>query len=133
MKKLIVLVLAMAFVVAACSSSTEDTVEAYCDNLGTLKTSLQNLTSLSAQSTMDDVDSAKKAVSDAYDATVSSADAVDSAVASELETARNTWQSTVDGIPSDATVEEAMTTVTAADEAFLASVNTTLEKVDCSS
>jgi PBP1b-binding outer membrane lipoprotein LpoB len=133
MKKLIALLLAMAFVVAACSSSTEDTVETYCDDLGTLKTSLQDLTSLSAQSTMDDVDSAKKAVSDAYDATVSSADAVDSAVASELETARNTWQSAVDGIPSDATVEEAMTTVTAADEAFLASVNTTHEKVDCSS
>ena len=132
MKKLIALVFAMALIVAACSSSTEDTVEAYCDDLGTLKTSLQDLTSLSAQSTMDDIDSAKEAVSDAYDATVSSAGAVDDAVASELEDARNTWQSTVDGIPSDATVEEAMTTVTTADEAFLTSVNATLEKVSCS-
>jgi hypothetical protein len=132
MKKLFALVLAMAFVVAACSSSTEDTVEAYCDDLGTLKTSLQDLTALSTQSTMDDVDSAKQAVSDAYDATVSSADAVDGSVASELEDARNTWQSTVDGIPSDATVDEAMTTVTAADEAFLTSVNATLDKVSCS-
>jgi hypothetical protein len=132
MKKLIALVFAMALVVAACSSSTEDTVETYCDDLGTLKTSLQDLTALSTQSTMDDVDSAKQAVSDAYDATVSSADAVDGSVASELEDARNTWQSAVDGIPSDATVDEAMTTVTAADEAFLTSVNTTLEKVSCS-
>ena len=132
MKKLIALVFAMALIVAACSSSTEDTVEAYCDDLGTLKTSLQDLTSLSAQSTMDDIDSAKEAVSDAYDATVSSAGAVDDAVASELEDARNTWQSTVDGIPSDATVEEAMTTVTTADGAFLTSVNATLEKVSCS-
>jgi conjugal transfer/entry exclusion protein len=132
MKKLIALVFAMALIVAACSSSTEDTVEAYCDDLGTLKTSLQDLTSLSAQSTMDDVDSATQAVSDAYDATVSSAGDVDDAVAGELEDARNTWQSTVDGIPSDATVEEAMATVTAADEAFLTSVNSTLETVSCS-
>jgi len=132
MKKLIVLVLAMAFVVAACSSSTEDNVETYCDDLGTLKTSLQDLTALTAQSTMDDIDSAKKAVSDAYDATVSSADAVDASVASELEDARNTWQSTVDGIPSDATVEDAMATVTTADEAFLTAVNATFDKVSCS-
>jgi len=132
MKKLIALVFAMALIVAACSSSTEDNVETYCDDLGTLKTSLQDLTALTAQSTMDDIDSAKKAVSDAYDATVSSAGAVDDAVASELEDARNAWQSTVDAIPSDATVEDAMTTVTTADEAFLASVNATLDKVSCS-
>ncbi len=132
MRKLLALVFALALIVAACSSSTQDSIETYCDDLGTLKTSLQDLTALTAQSTMDDVDSAKKAVSDAYDATVSAAGAVDDAVASELEDARNTWQSTVDGIASDATVQEAMTTVTTADEAFLTSVNATLDKVSCS-
>lgn len=133
MKKLIVLVLAMAFVVAACSSSTEDSVDTYCDDLATLKTSIQDLTALTASSTMDDVDAAKQAVTSAYDATVSSAGDVDAAVASELEAAQSTWQSTVDGIPSDATVEEALTTVQTADAAFLSSVESTLDKVNCSS
>ena len=133
MKKLIALVFAMALVVAACSSSTEDDVKTYCDDLGTLQTSLQALTALTAQSTMDDVNSAKEAVKSAYDATVSSASNVDDAVSSELADAQNTWQSAVDAIPSDATVETAMATVTTADQAYLASVNTTLDKVNCSS
>lgn len=132
MKKLIVLVLAMAFVVAACSSSTEETVETYCDDLGSLKTSIQALSTLSAESTIDDVNAAKDDVKSAYDATVASAGDVDAAVLSELEDASNTWQSSVDAIPSDATVEDALATVVAADEVYLTSIDATLEKVSCS-
>lgn len=131
MKKLIVLVLAMAFVVAACSSSTEDTVEAYCDDLGELRTSLQSLSALTAQSTVDDVNNAKADVKSAYDNTVSAAGAVDEAAAGEIEDAQNTWQSTVDAIPSDATVEEAMSSITTANDAYMGSLTTTYQKLSC--
>jgi hypothetical protein len=133
MKKLIALVLAMAFVVAACSSnSTEDAVDTYCDDLGTLKTSLESLNELTAQSTVDDVNNAKEAVKSAYDATVASAENVDGAVAGEIDTAQSTWQSTVDAIPGDATVADSLTAIQTADAAYLASVNTAVDKVDCS-
>jgi PBP1b-binding outer membrane lipoprotein LpoB len=133
MKKILALVLAMAFVVAACSSSTEDSVETYCDDLGTLQTSLQSLAALDATATIDQVNEAKDAVKSAYDATVASAQDVDDAVLSDLEDAQGTWQDSIDAIPGDATVDQALQALQAADATYLTSVNSTMEKVSCSS
>jgi hypothetical protein len=133
MKKLIALVLAMAFVVAACSSSTEDSVQTYCDDLGTLQTSLQSLAALDATATIDQLNDAKDAVKTAYDATVASAQDVDDAVLSELEDAEGTWEDAIGAIPGDATVEQALQSLQAADAAYLTSVNGTMDKVACSS
>ncbi len=132
MKKLIALVLAMAFVVAACSStSTEEAVTAYCDDLGNLKSSLVSMTDLDIGSTLDDVNNAKEEVKKAYDKTVESAQGVDDAVLKEMENATSEWQKAVDAIASDATIEDALVTVQAADGAYIVAIDAALSKVTC--
>lgn len=133
MKKLVALAMAATFVVAACSSSTEDAVDTYCDDLGTLQTSLQEVGNLSATSSVDDVNAVADDIKSAYDDVVSSADGVDNAVVSEVEAAQKTFSDSVDAISGDASVADALTQLQAAEDAYASSVNAALAKVSCSS
>jgi len=131
MKKLVALAVAATFVVAACSSSTEDAVGTYCDDLGTLQTSLQEVGTLSATSSVDDVNAVADDIQSAYDDVVSSADGVDDAVVSEIQAAQDTFADSVNGISGDASVADALSQLQAAEETYNASVDAALAKVDC--
>ena len=132
MKKLIALVIAMAFVVAACSSSTEEVVAAYCDELTGLQTAVQDAGSLTNQSTIDDYAAAKDNIVSSYQAAVEAATDVDDAVAAEIEDAQSAYQAAIKDIPSDASVESALITYEAAQKQYAASIKATLAKVSCS-
>ena len=132
MKKLVALALATTLVVAACSSSTEDAVDTYCDDLGTLKTSLQEVGTLSATSSVDDVNGVADDIKSAYDDVVSSASGVDDAVVSEIQAAQQTFQDSVNAISGDASVSDALAQLQAAEQTYEASVNAAFAKVNCS-
>jgi hypothetical protein len=133
MKRFVLSFAVVALVATACSSSVEDATEAYCDDLEALGTALGEVSSLSATSSVDDVQDVADDISDAYDDVVSSAADVDDAVTSEIDSARSDFQSSVSAISSDSSVAEALTDLQTAGQTYAAAVQSTLSKVDCSS
>lgn len=133
MKRLAVFVAVLALVATACSDSVEDATDAYCDDLSTLASALGEVSSLSATSTVDDVQDIADDISDAYDDVVSSAANVDDAVTSEIDSARSDFQSSVSSISSDSSVADALADLQTAGQTYAAAVQSTLSKVDCSS
>lgn len=131
MKRLIALALAATMVVAACSSSTEDAVGDYCDDLGTLQAALQSVSTLSASSSVDDVNAVGDSIKDAYNDVVSSADGVDDAVTSEIEAAQKTFTDSVNAISGDASVSDALADLQAAEQTYVAAVDAAVSKVSC--
>lgn len=131
MKRLIALALAATMVVAACSSSTEDAVGEYCDDLGTLQTALQSVSTLSASSSVDDVNAVGDSIKDAYNDVVSSADGVDDAVTSEIEDAQKAFSDSVNAISGDASVSDALADLQAAEQTYVAAVDAAVSKVSC--
>jgi ABC-type glycerol-3-phosphate transport system substrate-binding protein len=133
MKKLMALLMAATFVVAACSSSTEDAVDQYCDDLGDLKSAVQDAGSLTASSSVDDVNDASEEITKAYDAVISSASGVTDAVTSDIEAAQQTYVDTVNGLSGDSSVSDAFSDLQAAQSTYASSVESTLSQVSCSS
>lgn len=107
---------AIPAMVACGGPSVEDTEAALCDNLNELATALQGLGQLSADSTVDDLESARADVASAYEAVQSSAADVQAARLDGLETAYANYESTVDSISGRDTLGEAAVTVANASE-----------------
>lgn len=132
MKKLMALLMATTFVVAACSS-TEDAVDKYCDDLSDLKSAVQDAGSLTASSSVDDVNDASEKITKAYDAVISSASGVTDAVTSDIEDAQQTYVDTVNGLSGDSSVSDALSDLQTAQATYASSVESTLSQVSCSS
>ena len=132
MKRILVLVMAAAFVVAACSS-TEDAVDAYCDDLSSLASALQEGQSLTASSTVDDVQQVRDDVTSAYDDAVSSAQDVDDAVTGEIQSAQQAFSDAVGAIPDDSSVSDGLAAVQTAWTQYVSAVDAAISQVNCSS
>lgn len=99
--------------VAACAGPSVSEAETQlCDDLGQLATALQGLGQINAQSTVNELEAARKNVADSYQAVRSSAEAVEQARLNELETAYGDFQKSVDNISGQETLGEAATTIT---------------------
>ncbi len=108
--------LALAFIPAmvACGGpSVEDAEAGLCDDLNGLATAVQNLGQINAQSTVNELESARRDVRTAYESVKSSAATVKEARMDELDTAYSNFDQTVNSISGRDTLGEAATTIAA--------------------
>lgn len=108
--------LALAFIpaVVACGGpSVEDAEASLCEDLNGLATAVQGLGQINAQSTVNELESARNDVATAYESVKSSAATVQEARMDELDTAYSNFDQTVNSISGRDTLGEAATTVVA--------------------
>lgn len=107
---------ALAFIptlVACGSPSVEDAEASFCNDLDNLAVALQNLGQINAQSTVRELDTAKRDVAKAYDSVKASAATVQEARLDQLDTAYADFDRTVNSISGRDTLGEAAATITA--------------------
>jgi hypothetical protein len=127
MRRLLPVVLAVALSAVACSSSVDETQEAYCDSVEAWVDALADVQALTATSTQEDSQAAVEAMESAFDGVVgASADYADAQL-SDIESAVAEFESAIDDIPDSATLEEAAAARDDAYEALFASVKSTLD------
>lgn len=92
-------------------ATTQDTKAELCTNLARLKTSVAGFRSLSPNSTVSDLKTAKENVKMAFGNVKTSAQSVQGAKLAELEAAQQDLEKTIQGIPSTATLQQANATI----------------------
>jgi hypothetical protein len=108
------LALAVIPAVVACGGpSVEDAEAILCDDLNGLAGALQNLGQINAQSTVNELETARNDVAKAYESVKASAATVEEARINELDTAYSDFESTVNSISGRDTLGEAAITVAA--------------------
>ncbi|MBE9140935.1 hypothetical protein IQ254_27680 [Nodosilinea sp. LEGE 07088] len=106
--------LAVIPAVVACGGPTVEDAEAgLCDDLNGFATALQNLGQLNAQSTVNDLETARSDLAKAYESVKASAATVEEARLNELDTAYTDFETTVSSISGRDTLGEAAITVAA--------------------
>jgi hypothetical protein len=107
----IVTALAVIAVAVSAGCGGEDTTEAtddLCTSLTDFRTSVASLGALTADSTIEQWDDARNAVSSAWDDVQEQAGDVAEARFDEVETAYDDLDSAIEDVPDDATVEQAV-------------------------
>lgn len=111
----VVLALAAATsLAAACGGGGEDTAEAQqelCTALGEFGTAVRDLRSLDANSTIEQWDDARGAVSNAWDNVKDQAADVEEARSDEVDSAYDDLESAIDSVPDDTPVDQAVAQV----------------------
>jgi len=127
LRRLFFVVLAVALLTAACSSSVDETQEAYCDSTEAWVDALTEVQALTPASTGEESKAAVEAMQLAFDNVVAaSADYADAQL-SEIESAVAEFERTIDDGGGSGTDEEAAAARNDAFEALLASVRSTLD------
>jgi len=133
MKRMIVLVAVAAFVVAACSSGLDQATQAYCDDLATLRTSIEKVATLSADSTVEDVASIRDEIADAYVEVAMSSVDLEDAVTEDIVGAQQDFDEAIEAIPDGTTIGDAADDVKAAQADYIAALKDTMSKLSCDS
>ena len=109
---------ALALGAVACSDDDESDADQvggaeseFCSDLAALDTSLAQLRSLSASSTVDDAEEARENVQQAMEDVRSSAKKLAEAKADQLEDAYNDFDNAVEDLPSDEQIGQALTSL----------------------
>lgn len=124
--------LALIPAIAACGGpSIEDAEANLCQDLDSFAGALSNLAQLSAQSTVEEFETAQQDIVEAYQAVQSSADQVEAARLDELETAYNDFDQTVNSIPGRDTLGEAATTIATSAEDVAAARQQLYSSLNC--
>lgn len=111
-----------------------EAVSALCGSLTTLESSLKTLTSIdTSTATKSEFDSDVTAVQDAWEQVKSDAQDVQSASTGDLDSAWNSFESTVKNIPDDSSVQDAVNDVTQSAGQLVSAAQTTASDVNCSS
>lgn len=111
-----------------------EAVSALCGSLTTLESSLKTLTSIdTSTATKSEFDSDVTAVQDAWEQVKSDAQDVQSASTGDLDSAWNSFESTVTNIPDDSSVQDAVNDVTQSAGQLVSAAQTTASDVNCSS
>ena len=114
--------------------SQADARQAFCSSLSGLESSTQSLTALSpTTATKDDYESALSDVDSAWDQVKTDAGDLTDAGTSALESSWNSFESTVGDVPDDATVSEALNSVSQAAQSLLSTTKSTISGPECSS
>ena len=127
MRRLFFVALTVGLLTAACSSSVDETQEAYCDSTEAWVDALTEVQALTPASTEEESKAAVEAMLSAFDDVVSASDDYADAQLSDIESARAEFESAIDDIPSSANDEEAVAARDDAYEALFASVRSTLD------
>lgn len=111
-----------------------EAVSALCGSLTTLESSLKALTSIdTSTATKSEFDSDVTAVQDAWEQVKSDAQDVQSASTGDLDSAWDSFESTVKNIPDDSSVQDAVNDVTQSAGQLVSAAQTTASDVNCSS
>jgi len=111
---LVMVVLALALTVVACGDeqTPEEARQQLVTDLQAFEVTVTNLKSLSATSTVDEWKAAKEEAQTAWTKVVESAAAVKEAEVGEVETAWDNLAKSVDDLDADASLQEALPTLT---------------------
>ncbi len=97
---------------ASCAEpSVSDAQATYCQELANLKIAIVNFQGLSADSTVKDLKQAQEQVRSAFAAVKQAASTLEDAKVEQLETSQQNLEKAVKDIPDDATLAEALTSV----------------------
>ena len=111
-----------------------EAVSALCGSLTTLESSLKTLTSIdTSTATKGEFDSDVTAVQNAWEEVKSDAQDVQSASTGDLDSAWDSFESTVKNIPDDSSVKDAVNDITQSAGQLVSAAQTTAYDVDCSS
>lgn len=119
---------------AACSSNeTQDEAEAaVCTSLTEVQTAVDGMKSLSASSTVDEVEAAQQALDDAVAGLKSSAAELNEADVASLESSADAIKQAVAGVSGDDTLGEAATSISTSTQALQSTVAEMRNGVQCS-
>ncbi len=112
-KKIIPIIGFCCLVLASCGdSSVSDAQATYCQELAKLEQALANLRGISANSTVKDLKQAQQEVRSAFANVKQAASKLKEVQVEQLETSQQNLEKAVSDIPDDATLAEALTSVT---------------------
>jgi hypothetical protein len=114
------------------STSKTEAISSLCGSLTSLESSLKNLTSLSSSSSKTDFQTDVNAVQDDWNQVKSDAQAVQSAPTGDLDSAWSSFASAVKNVPSDASVQDAVSDVTQSADQLVSAAKSTASQISCS-
>ena len=107
--------------------------QTFCSSLSTLESSVKALTSLDpSTASKSDYQSAVDTIQSDWDQTKSDASDLKNITTTDLDNAWNSFKSSVDNVPSDASVSDALGSVKSSADTFATTVQSTLTGPDCS-
>ena len=107
--------------------------QTFCSSLSTLDSSVKALTSLDpSTASKSDYQSAVDTIQSDWDQTKSDASDLKNITTTDLDNAWNSFKSSVDNVPSDASVSDALGSVKSSADTFATTVQSTLTGPDCS-
>ena len=112
--------------------SKTDAVTNLCDSLGSLETSVKNLTGLTSSSSKAEYQNDVTAVQDDWNQVKSDAQAVQDAPTGDLDSAWSSFESALKDVPNDASVQDAVSDVTQSADQLVSAAQTTASQVNCS-
>jgi hypothetical protein len=114
--------------------SQAEAQESFCSSVSGLESSIDGLTGLSPTSaSQDDYQSAVSDVESAWDQVKTDAGDLKDVDTSTLDSAWDSFTSTLDDVPDDASVSDALNDVSQAAQSLLSTTKSTLSGPDCSS
>jgi hypothetical protein len=127
MRRLFAVALAVALLAVACSTSVDEAEEAYCDSAQTWLDALGTVRALTPTSTGDEAREAVEVMNSAFDDLVAAAAEYSDARISEIQSATEAFEGTIDDIPDSATLIEADLARESAYVTLFATVRSTLD------
>lgn len=113
--------------------SQADARQSFCSSLSTLQGSITSLTSLSpTTASKSDYQSAVDEIQGDWDQVKTDASDLKDVTMSQLDDAWDTFESAVQGVPDDASVSDALSSVGTSAQSFASTVSSTLSGPDCS-
>ncbi len=111
--------------------SKSEAVSSLCSSLKSLENSVENLTGLSSSSSQSEFETDLTAVQNDWAQVKSDAQAVQNAPTGELDSAWDSFSEAVKNVPSDASVQDAVTDITEAGKNLVSAAESTAEQINC--
>jgi hypothetical protein len=120
---LVILLAIVATVVPACSSSTADNTQAFCNSLGNLAAAEANIRSINASTTVDQAKQYYSALQTAWNDVVNAKKDLTVSKYNDLQNAYNQLAASLSGLSGSSTVAQSLPTIQAAMSTFDANLN----------
>ncbi len=131
-RKFIFIVAAVGLLLAACSSpTTEEAAQNLCSSLAGLEASIAQVAALGPDSTVDDAESAREELEDAWNDVKDDAEVVNEAAANEAEDALDQFNDAIDDISGDSSLAEAAAQALTAAQGFSAALGEIESSLTC--
>jgi ABC-type glycerol-3-phosphate transport system substrate-binding protein len=132
MKKTAILLVAVALGVAACSStSTEEAAANLCSSLSSLEATSTQVSSLGADSSVDDAQAAYDSVAGAWDDVKADAEVVNESAAQEADDAIESLKDALNDVSGDSSIADAAAQALTALQAFGAALESIDDSITC--